>query len=172
MKWKEIKGYDGYEVSEYGDVKSLEFKQLRNLKQGLIEITLKEKILSSSKITKSNRYKTININGRVSIHKLVYETFIGDISKGLVVNHIDLNRENNHYSNLEAVKQIENVNHFFNDYFKDKITDTHKLCSKCKEMLPFNSFYIKAKGEINEYIPSIRHYRSACKKCMDKKVRL
>jgi hypothetical protein len=170
MKWKEIKGYDGYEVSEYGDVKSLESKQLRNLKQGLVEITLKEKILSPSKITKSNRYKTININGRVAIHKLVYETFIGDIPNGLVINHIDLDRNNNHYSNFEVVKQIENVNHYWNDYFDDKITNTHKLCSKCKNMLPFASFYIKPKAEINEYKPSIRHYRSACKKCMDKKL--
>jgi hypothetical protein len=117
-------------------------------------------------ISKRNSKKENEI---LPIHKLVYNTFIGDIPEGLVINHIDLNRENNHYSNLEAIKQIENVNHYWNDYFNNKITSTHKLCSKCKEMLPFSSFYIKAKSDINSYKPAIRHYRSNCKSCMSRK---
>ncbi len=177
MNWKDIKGYNGlYQISEYGDIKSSESKQVRKLKQGLVEITLKEKMLNPTKITNKNRYKSIrlceknseNKSKYFSIHKLVYESFIGDISDDLVINHIDFNRENNHYSNLEAVKQIENVNHYWNDYFIDKINETEKLCTKCNQMLSFDLFYLKSSVEINQYKPSNRHYRSSCKDCMKK----
>lgn len=49
------------------------------------------------------------------VHRLVAESFIekpeSDIS--LVVNHIDGNKENNHYTNLEWVTQKENCIHYY-----------------------------------------------------------
>ena len=43
MTWKEIKGFEGlYQISEFGDVKSLKKKSIRILKQGLVEIEFKE----------------------------------------------------------------------------------------------------------------------------------
>lgn len=45
------------------------------------------------------------------IHRLVVETFIGAIPKGLVVNHIDANKLNNVLSNLEVITAKENCAH-------------------------------------------------------------
>ena len=47
----------------------------------------------------------------VKIHRLVWETFNGDIPNGYVINHKDFNRLNNNISNLECITFKENVIH-------------------------------------------------------------
>lgn len=44
------------------------------------------------------------------IHRLVYETFVGDIPEGLQVNHIDEDKTNNALSNLNLMTCSENMN--------------------------------------------------------------
>ena len=46
------------------------------------------------------------------VHRLVAEHFIGDIAKGLEVNHKDLNKHNNHIDNLEIVTRRQNLIHY------------------------------------------------------------
>jgi hypothetical protein len=166
MIWKDLKGFeDYYIISEYGDIISKERKSKRILKQGLVDITIKEKTLKSTNITKLNRYKNINlqVNGfknRYSIHQLVYINFIGELEEDKVINHIDFNRENNHYSNLEAVTQNENIKHFFNEFNKIKFIQNTKKCTKCNLYKDFTEFYsVKRKGYTSN------EYRSSCKKC-------
>lgn len=59
------------------------------------------------------------VNGNVShsrtpsVHRIVYETFVGDIPEGLQINHLDGNKSNNHLSNLEVCTASENVKHAF-----------------------------------------------------------
>ncbi len=49
------------------------------------------------------------------VHRLVWmEANNSFIPKNLEVNHIDLNKTNNHISNLEIVTQEQNMQHFFN----------------------------------------------------------
>lgn len=43
------------------------------------------------------------------IHRLVWETFKGEIPKHLEINHIDHNKLNNSLSNLELVSHSENL---------------------------------------------------------------
>jgi hypothetical protein len=50
-------------------------------------------------------------------HRLIAQTFIGKIPKGKVINHKDLDKHNNHPSNLEIVTSSENSLH----YHKNKI---------------------------------------------------
>lgn len=38
------------------------------------------------------------------VHKLVYEAFVGKIPEGCDVHHLDNNKLNNHFSNLEIVE--------------------------------------------------------------------
>lgn len=179
MIWKDIKGFEGiYQVSEYGDIKALEKVILKKLKQGTVEIKYPEKILKTSKITKKNRYRTIrlckkdgkNVSKTYSIHRIVYISFIGEICDGFVINHIDLNRNNNHYSNLEAIFQIKNVSHYWDSYYekrnKDGILKTDsKMCFRCKKMLPLDSFYIKSVKYKILYDDDNRKYRPYCKNC-------
>lgn len=57
-----------------------------------------------------NGYKRFQYENRVySIHRLVYETFVGPIPEGMKVDHIDGNRSNNALSNLRLVTQSENM---------------------------------------------------------------
>lgn len=96
--WKPIKGYEGlYEVSNYGNVKSL-FNS--------------EKILHPT--DNGSGYLTINLrkDGKRKsfyIHRLVASAFVGNPNNVNVVNHLDFNKFNNRASNLEWVTQKENV---------------------------------------------------------------
>jgi len=45
------------------------------------------------------------------VHRIVWETFVGEIPEGLQINHKDGNKLNNHLSNLEVVTPKENMRH-------------------------------------------------------------
>ena len=83
---------DIYYVSEYGDVYSTYSKKF-----------LKHDI-------DCDGYHRISYKRKhVKIHRMVYVTWIGEIPDGKQVNHIDDNKDNNHYQNLYAGNQIENI---------------------------------------------------------------
>lgn len=46
----------------------------------------------------------------MTVHSLVAQAFLGDRPKGMVIDHIDGNRFNNHYTNLRYCTQKENMN--------------------------------------------------------------
>lgn len=58
----------------------------------------------------SSRNGYLRLNNIISIHRLVWETFNGEIPDGMVIDHIDGNRSNNALSNLRLVTQSENMN--------------------------------------------------------------
>ena len=99
--WKTIEGFEDYEVSNFGRVKSF--------KCG------KEKILTL-RIDFHGYYKaclhTDKIPKTMKIHQLVAIAFLDHKTCGhkLVVNHIDFNKLNNHVDNLEIITQRENAN--------------------------------------------------------------
>lgn len=99
--WKNIKGFEDYQVSNFGRVKSL--------KRG------KEKILKN--IVSIDGYYIVNLhkkNKRTTkkIHQLVAIAFLNHNPDGykLVINHKDINRQNNNLNNLEIVTARENSN--------------------------------------------------------------
>ena len=47
--------------------------------------------------------------GTVYVHRLVYETFIGDIVSGMVIDHIDEDKQNNALWNLQLLTQSDNL---------------------------------------------------------------
>lgn len=88
-----LKQYDDmYYVSEYGDIYS----------------TYSKKFLKHN-IDKDGYHRVDIHKKHMKIHKLVYLTWIGEIPYGKQVNHIDDNKNNNHYSNLYAGTQKENI---------------------------------------------------------------
>jgi hypothetical protein len=171
MKWKDLKRYEGfYQISEYGDIKSLALPGPGNRNY--------DKILYINDIKESGqgRYKHIRIVDKKSelgtdkrrkrnnemIHRLVYETFIGDIKEGYVIDHIDNDRNNNHYSNLQMIKQTQNIKKYYNEnYYKDKIFEDGKICTKCNKKKPFSDFYKRKSNTINKWSPR-------CKYCLKK----
>lgn len=90
---KEFKKYDSfYFVSADGDVYS-------TYKKGLLKHSID-----------IDGYHRVDIHGKhMKIHKLVYLVWIGPIHNGLQINHIDDDKDNNHYSNLYLGTQKENI---------------------------------------------------------------
>ncbi|MBC9709347.1 MAG: HNH endonuclease [Enterococcus sp.] len=104
-EWKWIEGYEGtYKVSNCGRV--VNFKGLREQfsnGSGYYQIIL----------CKEGQKKTY------TVHKLVAKHFVEGYKEGLVVNHKDLNKTNNHYTNLEWITPKENSIHYHQN--KDKL---------------------------------------------------
>jgi hypothetical protein len=99
--WEPIRGYENYEVSNLGRVKSLNYRN-----------TGKEKILKSYK--DENGYLRIVLykNGKgkhFKIHRLVAMMFLENSENKPFINHIDCNPSNNCVSNLEWCTQKENI---------------------------------------------------------------
>lgn len=69
----------------------------------------------------------------LSVHRVVVETYINSIPQDMVVNHIDGNKHNNHFTNLEVVTHKQNTKHAIeNSLTKPKVgEDSH--FSKLKE---------------------------------------
>lgn len=97
--WEELKDYeDLYEISEYGDIKNKKGNILsKHIRNGYY----------ACQLNKNGKGKTI------SIHRLVALNFLekpNSVDKN-TINHIDGNKLNNHYSNLEWVTSSENCKH-------------------------------------------------------------
>lgn len=45
----------------------------------------------------------------VLVHRLVHEIFVGPIPEGMTVDHIDGDRTNNHFSNLQLMTPVDNI---------------------------------------------------------------
>ena len=52
------------------------------------------------------------------LHRVVYETFVGKIPKGLEIDHIDGDKHNNDITNLRAVTRSQNMLSMFERKFK------------------------------------------------------
>lgn len=102
-QWLSIDGYDGYEVSNYGRVKSLGNDKTR-----------KEKILKQS--TNKYGYQIVGIckGGKQKmfrVHRLVAMAFIPNLNNYEQVNHKDEVKTNNHVDNLEWCDCKYNINY-------------------------------------------------------------
>lgn len=109
--WKPINGFVGvYEVSNLGDIKTLERKVNNN---GGIKV-IKEKILAPKRGYRGYRMVSLRKNGTSfskRVHSIVAEVFIPNPENKPCVNHIDNNTGNNSTLNLEWVTHKENMEH-------------------------------------------------------------
>lgn len=120
-RWKDIPGFEGlYQISDYGRVKALT-RTLSHKIHG--SWTIKEKILRPSlNGQKSRGYLFVILFDKnkkthnARIHRLVAESFVKNTNKDKfsVVDHIDGNKINNYYKNLEWVTPLENTHRAMN----------------------------------------------------------
>lgn len=95
--WKDVIGYEGYyQVSNIGNVysnrRTIVLKH-REGRDGYLNVSLS--VDGKKKLKK--------------IHRLVYESFIGELDRSLVIDHIDNNPHNNHVSNLRQITTRKNT---------------------------------------------------------------
>ena len=109
--WKKVPYYEGYEVSNYGRVRSIDRyvidkNGVRTFKEG--------KYLT--KHDNGNGYLTVTLsnNGKYKqeyVHRIVALAFIPNPDKKPQVNHKDEDKQNNYIENLEWVTCKENNNY-------------------------------------------------------------
>lgn len=110
--WKSLEGYENFEVSNFGRIKSLA-RVVINSGTYLGFYNKKEKILKP--YIGKNGYYRITINKKtILLHMLIAQTFIPNPENKSQVNHINGNKLNNNLNNLEWCSRLENMQHAFN----------------------------------------------------------
>lgn len=105
-EWRPVVGYEGwYEVSSHGRVKRV--RRGKGCKRPILspaigKVGYRVVVLSTGSIATRKR---------LYVHRLVAAAFLGPCPHGLVVNHIDNDKLNNHPCNLEYVTQSQNAKH-------------------------------------------------------------
>ena len=106
-QWKEIYNSKIYQVSNYGNVRSINrTDSIGRFKKG--------KILNKTLNNEGYEYVSLFYNNKKVkklVHILVAEHFLNKANNEYVVNHKDGNKLNNYASNLEYVTQSENIIH-------------------------------------------------------------
>lgn len=133
IEWKKLNIDSRYSISEYGDV--------RNDKTG--------HILKQQSSKKGYKRVDISYNKGNLIHQLVFEHFIGKRDLNLVIDHIDGDKNNNHYSNLQQISSKENTRKG-NRCIRIKVEDLH---GNIKEYVSGNDL----RKELNYYGGSLHN---------------
>jgi hypothetical protein len=90
----------GYKVSNMGRIKGIRIPFLNPTISNCGYAVVQLPDMNSGYITRS-------------VHRAVYETFVGDIPEGMVINHIDGVKTNNCLNNLECITPAENTRHAY-----------------------------------------------------------
>jgi len=106
-EWRAVPGFEGkYEVSSYGQMRSLDrLVGPRRLRGQIMKVKYDRHGYIWYRPCSEGKYKP------TSAHSMVAAAFIGPRPVGLHINHIDGNKTNNHYSNLEYVTPQQNAKH-------------------------------------------------------------
>ncbi len=108
--WRPVAGWNYYEVSNYGRVKSLD-RYVRHYGG----MALKKGKILTPKLNLMNHCQVIFKEGEriwhPLVHLLVWEAFMGPIPEGMQINHLDENPLNNRLDNLSLVTPKENTNY-------------------------------------------------------------
>lgn len=116
--WKKIKGYDFYEVSNYGNIRSLDRVIVDSLgRNRKLKGCIRKQRISKQGYMRVNLYNGERIITE-RVHILIAKAFIENPENKPEVNHIDGNKKNNNVSNLEWCTRIENVHHMYKSNLK------------------------------------------------------
>lgn len=109
---KAIKGLPDYYVTNTGKIYSTKVSprynpkgELRLVKPHIHKLGY---LYANLFVGKGKTKKRVSLR----IHRLVVEAFVGKIRKGLTVDHLDFNKQNNDISNLEVVTRAENLRRY------------------------------------------------------------
>lgn len=129
-EWKKT-GYEGYEVSNYGQVKSIK----RKVQQGNRLLSVKETILKQNSDKRGYKIVRIPKIGTVTVHRLVLKAFIENTENKPQCNHKDGDKTNNNVSNLEWMTNRENHIHAINTGLHVSVNGENHGHSKITEQI-------------------------------------
>lgn len=119
-----MNGFNKYQVSNHGRIKSLSKFHCTNKNYSSIGYMTKEKILKQCSNGKGYLQVSIyNNEGQLKtlkVHRLVAEAFIDNSNNLPQVNHIDGDKSNNKVTNLEWCTANENMEHSYRIGLRDK----------------------------------------------------
>lgn len=166
--WKDITGYEGiYQVSNMGRIKTIEHVSVGKHKRKVSE---RIRVPRHS----SNGYLLVNLHkGRErkyhTVHRLVALAFCNGYFDGADVNHIDGNKRNNVYTNLEWCTRSENMVHSFEVLGHKKGNGLKgKFHYKAQPVvqLSLSGDFIKEWGSSGEIRREIGYSDSCIRKCL------
>jgi predicted XRE-type DNA-binding protein len=120
--WKDIKDYEGrYQISNFGRVKSLKYHQTNKIK--LLRLGINKDGYLQISLSKNGIFKNYYVA------RLVAAYFVINLDIKPLINHIDGNKKNNYFNNLEWVTVRENNLHAFKiglcSHKREKHNNTH-----------------------------------------------
>lgn len=113
-----------YFVNFYGQVRTFDRCEYMPYKNSIRKIHRKGKILKPIKMNNGYLYIDISNRGkvkRISVHRLICETFSSENINEKHIHHIDGNKENNNLSNLKVVEpKLHCREHSFSRVYENK----------------------------------------------------
>lgn len=103
--WRDIDGFDGYQVSNLGNVRSLNYNGTGNVR------VLKPSLSGPNRGYKSISMQVADKVVRRNVHRLVAKAFIPNPKNLPEINHIDEDGTNNKVNNLEWCDRKYNLNY-------------------------------------------------------------
>ena len=99
--WLPVKGASSYQVSDKGEIRSVDrVIEMKRTMATSITANLCEKILSPFDNGPYKRIRLIDGGPNKLVHRIVWETFRGEIPEGLQVRHLNGNPQDNRLDNL------------------------------------------------------------------------
>lgn len=123
-QWKTLNKYQNYIISE----------------EGIVKNRYTGKTIKPTLNKKGYQRVDLSYDKHLLVHKLVFETFVDKIDKNLVIDHIDGNKLNNHYKNLQQITSKENTrkgNRCKRIKLKDNINNVILVFETFKDMLTY-----------------------------------
>lgn len=108
--------------------------------------------------TTGTGYYLIKLDKLRLIHRVVAETFFGEITDGYEVNHIDEDKSNNALSNLELVTRSENMRKYWENHKGNVSHQYFGRYNKCTGIYT-TSDGKKVKMSVKEYLDYVKSTR-------------
>jgi hypothetical protein len=103
---REIKEFEGYFITDSGKIYSTKTGKLKRKKTSKRNYKKKNDYSVVHFVKEGQRYKRF-------VHRLVWQTFVGEIPDGLQVDHINGVKDDNRIENLQLLTQQENIKKYW-----------------------------------------------------------